>query len=79
MNEILKHIIKVVKEVMETEEVNADTLMQEELGISSLEYYELLHRLEIEFDIRIPEKILSRVETVEDIAVEVEALLEKKL
>ncbi|MBQ6886499.1 MAG: acyl carrier protein [Lachnospiraceae bacterium] len=78
MEEILEQVIEIVKETMDVEEVTPETLMEDELGISSLEFYELLNNLESAFGIKIPEKILSNVETVEDIAYEVNTILERK-
>lgn len=78
MNEILEKVIKLVEETLDVEDVTAETLMQDDLGIESLEFYELLSNLEMAFRIKIPEKILSNVETVDDIAYEVEKILEKK-
>ncbi len=78
MNDILGKIISIVEETLDVNSVTADTLMQEDLGIESLEFYELLSNLEMAFRIKIPEKILSNVETVDDIAYEIEKILEKK-
>ncbi len=76
MEMIIEQVIEIVKETMDVSEVTPDTMMQDDLGISSLEFYELLNNLEIEFGIKIPEKILSNVETVEDIANEVSRIME---
>jgi len=75
---ILDEVIEIVKDVMETDEVDADTLMEDDLEIASLEFYELLSRLEKKFSIKMPEKVLSNVETVDDIAYEVETIMKKK-
>lgn len=77
MEEILEKVIEIVKETMDVKDVFEDTLMADDLGISSLEFYELLNNLEAEFGIKVPERILSNVETVEDIAIEVNKLLER--
>ncbi|MBP3339965.1 MAG: acyl carrier protein [Lachnospiraceae bacterium] len=76
--DILNEVIEIVKDVMETDEVDADTLMEDDLEIASLEFYELLSRLEKKFSIKMPEKVLSNVETVDDIAYEVETIMKKK-
>lgn len=78
MQEILDEVIEIVSEVMDTDDVTADMYMQDDLEISSLEFYELLSRLENAFGVKVPEKILSNVETVEDIAYEVNGIMEKK-
>ena len=41
MNEILEKVIKLVEETLDVEDVTAETLMQDDLGIESLEFYEL--------------------------------------
>lgn len=78
MEKLLDEVIEIVKEVMDNDEVYPETSMEEELEISSLEFYELLSRLEANFSIKIPEKVLINVETVEDIAYEVNEIMERK-
>lgn len=75
METIIEQVIKIVEETLDASEVTPDTMMQDDLGITSLGFYELLNNLEVEFGIKIPEKILSNVETVEDIANEVSRIM----
>ena len=75
--EILEKVIEIVEEIMEVEDVAEDTHMQEDLGIESMNFYELLGRLEDDFHIRMPEKVLAEVDTVQDIADEVERILNR--
>ena len=75
--EILEKVIEIVEEIMEVEDVTEDTHMQEDLEIESMNFYELLGRLEDDFHIRMPEKVLAEVDTVQDIAEEVERILNK--
>ena len=75
--EILEKVIEIVEEIMEVEDVAEDTHMQEDLGIESMNFYELLGRLEDDFHIRMPEKVLAEVDTVQDIANEVERILNR--
>ena len=75
--EILEKVIAVVKKTMETDNVTADTLMQDDLHIESVDFYTLLGDLERTFRIKIAERILAQVETVQDIADEVEKILNK--
>lgn len=70
--EILEQTIEIVKEIMETDEVTAKTRMQADLGIESMNFYELLGRIEDDFRIRMPEKVLAEVDTVADIAKAIE-------
>ncbi len=76
--EILDGVIEVVCEVMKVSDIDEDTYMQDDLHIESLDFYTLLAKLEKKFKIHIPERILAAVETVGDIADEVEAILDKK-
>lgn len=75
--EILEKVIEIVEEIMEVENVAENTHMQEDLGIESMNFYELLGRLEDDFHIRMPEKVLAEVDTVQDIANEVERILNR--
>lgn len=76
-DEILSNVIEIVEEVLEESNVTAESHMQDDLEIESLEFYELLGALENGFRIKMPEKILAGVETVEDIAIEVERLMKR--
>lgn len=75
--EVTEQVIEIVKEVLETEDAGAESKMQEELEIESLDFYELLGALEHHFRVRIPEKILADTETVGDIADAVIRIMEK--
>lgn len=76
-DEILSNVIEIVEEVLEESNVTAESHMQDDLEIESLEFYELLGALENGFRIKMPEKILAGVDTVEDIAIEVERLMKR--
>ena len=76
--EILKQVIAVVEKTLKVSDIDEDTYMQDDLHIESLDFYTLLANLEKNFRIRIPERILAAVETVGDIADEVETILAKK-
>ena len=78
MDEIIAKVIKIVEDTMDVEGVTPQTHMIDELAIESLEFYDLLNNLETAFRIKMPEKVLINVETVDDIAYEVEKILEKK-
>lgn len=77
-DEILDQVIEIVLDVMKVDDIDEDTYMQDDLHIESLDFYSLLAALEKKFRIRIPERILAQVETVGDIADEVETILAKK-
>ena len=76
-DDTLDQVIEVIKEVMKVDDIDEETYMQEDLHIESLEFYALLAKLEKKFKIRIPERVLAQVETVGDIADEVEKILSR--
>ncbi|EFE90605.1 MAG: acyl carrier protein [Oribacterium sp.] len=77
--EILEKLIPIIREVMDSqEEIDEETSMQEDLGIDSLDFYNLLGALESAFHIRMPERVLAETETVGDIADAVMKRMEKQ-
>lgn len=76
--EILDQVIEVVEKTLRVSDIDEDTFMQDDLHIESLDFYSLLANIEKQFRIRMPERILANVETVGDIADEVETILAKK-
>ncbi len=77
-DEILDQVIEVVEKTLNVSDIDEDTYMQDDLHIESLDFYSLLANIEKQFRIRMPERILANVETVGDIADEVETILAKK-
>lgn len=77
-DEILDQVIEVVEKTLRVSDIDEDTYMQDDLHIESLDFYSLLANIEKQFRIRMPERILANVETVGDIADEVETILAKK-
>ena len=55
--------------------VQADTLLASDLGIDSAQLMEVLLEVEDEFDISIPLNVLPNVNTVDELAVELDKLL----
>lgn len=47
--------------------VHMDAKLERELGIGSLEKAELFHRIEMEFDIKLPELLLAQAKTLNDV------------
>ena len=77
--EILEKLIPIIREVMDSqEEIDEETSMQEDLGIDSLDFYNLLGALESAFHIWMPERVLAETETVGDIADAVMKRMEKQ-
>lgn len=52
----------------DAEEIQDEDAIIDDLGLASIEIYDLLVELEVEFSIKIPERVLKRVSTVEDMA-----------
>ena len=57
------------------EEVKPEASLMDDLGLESLQIYTMLSDLEILFSIRIPEKVLMRVDTVQDMVNEIQKIL----
>lgn len=66
--EIVERVLETVRDVVETGEVTADSSLMDDLDMESIEVFSLLGRLEREFHVRIPERSLSQVDTVRDLA-----------
>lgn len=77
MENVLEMIIKVL-EKMDFEDAVPEASLMGDLELESLQIYELLSELEAIFSIRIPERILLKVDTVQDLADEIEKIMEKK-
>lgn len=48
-----------------------------DLGVGSMETYDLLAELEVEFSIKIPGNVFSKVETVEDIVSVIDGIVQR--
>ncbi len=75
---ILEYIISSIESMDTDEAVDPEASLIDDLGLESLQIYELIAELEAVLGIRIPEKILMRVDTVEDLADEVYRLTGEK-
>ena len=75
---ILEYIISSIESMDTDETVDPEASLIDDLGLESLQIYELIAELEAVLGIRIPEKILMRVDTVEDLADEVYRLTGEK-
>ncbi|MGB4657561.1 MAG: acyl carrier protein [Mobilitalea sp.] len=62
-------IIKIIAEKLNLEEKNigVDANFGEDLGIDSLDLFELVIALEEEFDIEIPQEDVANIQTVNDV------------
>jgi len=67
---VLERVKKVIaKELgIEVEELNINARFTDDLGIDSLEIFEIVMTLEEEFDIEIPNEDIENIKNVEDIS-----------
>lgn len=64
---ILERIITILSPMTEVEEITAESELLDDLELSSIDVFTMLATLEDEFHIRIPEKLVRRMVTVEDV------------
>ena len=74
-DDILKRVIELFSTITEAEEINEDSELVDDLGISSMDVLFLISSLEEEFKIRIPEKVIRKMVTVGDVAEIVASLI----
>lgn len=67
---VLERVKNVVAKQLgvEVEEINVKASFTDDLGIDSLEIFEIVMSLEEEFDIEIPNEDISNIKNVEDIS-----------
>lgn len=73
--ELQEKVIYTTMEVGELEKVGPEDSFMDDLEMSSVEIMELLAELETVLKIRIPERILSRVATVQDMCNEIAQIM----
>ena len=77
LEEILARLCSVLQpHAQEGVTVNANTGLADELGVDSAQLMEVLLEVEDEFDVSIPLNVLPNVVTVNDLATELESLLQ---
>ena len=74
-DDILKRLIELFSTMTEAEEINEDSELVDDLGISSMDVLFLISSLEEEFKIHIPEKVIRKMVTVGDVAEIVASLI----
>ncbi len=77
MDHMSEKIIKVLKD-MDIEDATPESSLMGDLELESLQIYELLAEMEALCSVRIPERVLLKVDTVQDLADEITKLVEKK-
>lgn len=65
---ILKRVIEIFSSMMEADEIDENSELMDDLGISSLDMLFLITSLEEEFSIKVPEKIIRNMITIGDVA-----------
>lgn len=73
--ETLKRVIALFSTMSEAEEINEDSNLIDDLGISSMDVLFLISSMEEEFKIHIPEKVIRKMVTVGDVAEIVASLI----
>ncbi len=73
--QVLSELKKILEKIGVEEEIVPEASLMDDLGLESLQIYEMLSDLETVLKIRIPERVLMRVETVQDMAEEVLKIL----
>ena len=66
MNEKIKEILSEFTNIP-TEEMNDDTLLVNDLGLNSLDVVNVVVAFEDEFNIEIPDRVIPRFQTIDDI------------
>lgn len=72
---ILNRVIELFSTMSEVDEINEDSELIEELGISSMDVLFLISSLEEEFKIKVPEKEIRKMVTIGDVVAVVENLI----
>ncbi len=73
--QVLSELKKILEKIGVEDEIAPEASLMDDLGLESLQIYEMLSDLEAALKIRIPERVLMRVETVQDMAEEVLKIL----
>jgi acyl carrier protein len=77
-DKLLDRIVAVLRpHAPEGEDIDARTELVDDLGLDSLKVMKILEDLEDGFDISIPINIVPEVRTVEDLAMEIQQLMDR--
>lgn len=74
---LVEQIIEVVRENTDITDISSASSFMDDLEMSSMEIFTFIGDLEGELNIRIPERILNKAATVEELADEIIKLLQK--
>ena len=77
-DQILEKVTAITKEASDMEEVMAGDSFMDDLEMASVEIFAMLADLEAAFEIRIPERLLGKIATVQEMADEIEKQLAQR-
>lgn len=66
--QVMKELKGLIREISDEEVIKEEDNIMEDLGLASIDIFNLLGEIEIKFDIRISERVLNNIETVDDFA-----------
>lgn len=75
---IVNEIMQIIENVGVDEAITPEASLMEDLGLESLQIFEIFEKLEAVFQIKIPGRVLMRVDTVEELAEEIEKIIGRK-
>ena len=64
--DVMRKTVELLSEITEAEEISAESELMGDLGIGSMDLLSPLCNLEEEFNVRLPERIIRKVDTVGD-------------
>ena len=77
-DKVLASAVSIVSRLVQADtELSADTDLQEDVGMTSLQVMDLVLEIEEEFDISFPLNRLPDIQTIKDLAQEIVAVLEQ--
>lgn len=77
-DKVLAAAVSIVSRLVKSDtELSADTNLQEDVGMTSLQVMDLVLEIEEEFDISFPLNRLPDIQTIKDLAQEIVAVLEQ--
>ena len=76
--QVMEELKELIREISENEVIREEDNIMEDLGLASIDIFNLLGEIEIKFNIRISERVLKNIETVADCAEVICETLTKK-
>lgn len=64
--QVMEELKELIHEISDEEVIEETDNIIEDLGLASIDIFNLLGEIEIKFDIRISERVLKNIETVND-------------